>query len=517
MPNLVKLLRSVAVSKEDDIIRDPGGDHMLRFTTTFVVLTFAATLAGAQPQADTVAKLDTIAQHLTRIGRAHGEAIWPGFRPDTIPVAFVFPTQGTALFGWRGILPEGYAPVTGIRNGAWRDQRALGAASTGAAIAGRPVAQVVVSSLDPAVLLPVAVHEAFHVFEAASVKPARRFGRGENAFYVSSYPVFDADNEMMFAREGELLEQALRARSVRGKRDRARQFVAVRRARHRRLDDSFAQFDRASEMNEGLAQYAQVRALDLMTGDQQLPAEWRVSAWKRLTEEDERLANLTGNVAQSFRLRFYSTGPGQARLLDAIGGAGWKQTMMERNETLQDALARATGMNTVEDQALALATRAGDTSRVGVSARAAVARLKALRAAQVDSVLSRPGILLVLSAAELPGKDVGNCGFDPQNLLQVSSTVQLHTRWWRPCSGKALVSEFNLPSVHDDKDGTIRAVIGAETDVKITVAGQSVTLADGQKINEATDVRVQAPRASVQSARANVARTGMTIRITPLP
>jgi hypothetical protein len=319
------------------------------------------------------------------------------------------------------------------------------------------------------------------------------------------------------AREGELLDQALRARGVQRKRELARQFVAVRRARHRRLDDSFAQFDRASEMNEGLAQYAQVRALDLMTRDLQLPSEWRALARKQLSEEDERLANLTGNVTQSFRLRFYSTGPAQARLLDVIGVPGWKRTMMERNETLEDALARATGMNAVEDQALALATRAVDTIRVGASARAAVARLKALRAAQVDSVLSRPGILLVLSAAELPGKSFGSCGFDPQNLLQVSSTVQLHTRWWRPCAGKALVSEFNVPSVHDSGEGTIRAVIGAEGQVKITVAGQSVMLADGQRLDAATDVRVEAPRASVHSAHATLSRIGISLRITPLP
>jgi hypothetical protein len=51
---------------------------MLRFKATLVTLTFATTLAGAQPAADTVAKLDTISQHLRRIGSANGEAIWPG-------------------------------------------------------------------------------------------------------------------------------------------------------------------------------------------------------------------------------------------------------------------------------------------------------------------------------------------------------------------------------------------------------------------------------------------------------
>jgi len=489
----------------------------MRFLTTLVVLALAGRTAEAQPGADTWAKLDTIAFHLARIARAHGETIWPGFRPDTVPVAFVMPARGTALFNWRGGLPEGFVPIEGARDGAWREERALGAASTGTILGGRPVAQVVVGSLDPAALLSTAIHEAFHVFESAAARPTRRFGRGENSFYVASYPVFDADNEWMFAREGELLGQALLASGLERKRDFARQFVAVRRARHQRLDDTFAQFDEASEMNEGLAQYAQVRTLDLMVKDAMLPAEWRQLARKRLVEEDKSLTNLTGNVKQSFRLRFYSTGPAQARLLDAIAGPAWKLAMMERNETLQDALARATGMDVMEERALLRATRAADRARAGGAARAAVARLRALRAAQVDSLLSRPGILLELSAAELPAKTFGSCGFDPQNLLQVSATMQLHTRWWRPCAGKSLVSEFNVPSVNDAKEGMIRAVIGPESEVRVTVAGQSLLLADGQRLNAATDVRVEAPRASVQSARANLWMSGRTLRITPLP
>src|SRR5688500_17088080 len=296
---------------------------MKRFTSVLFLLSFASQASVAQAPPDTVASLDAIVQHLTRIGRESGGTIWPGFRPDTIPVAFVLPTHGSIVFNWQGAAPAGDQPIAGVHYAIWRDQRALGAASTGTSIAGRPVAQVVVSSLDPSVLLPTAIHEAFHVFEAASVKPGRRFGRGENAYYVSSYPVFDVENEMIFAREGELLARALRAPTLTGKRELARQFVAVRRARHRRLDDSYSQFDRQSEMNEGLAQYAQVRALELMAADQRLPPEWRSLARKQLLAEDARLADLTGNVTQSFRLREYSPGPAQARLMDAIVGSSW--------------------------------------------------------------------------------------------------------------------------------------------------------------------------------------------------
>ncbi|HUQ98940.1 MAG TPA: hypothetical protein VM166_05745 [Gemmatimonadaceae bacterium] len=490
---------------------------MMRLPTIVFILAAATTKASAQAPADTVAALDTIVQHLTRIGRASGESIWPGFRPDTIPYSFVFPGRGTALFNWRGSFPEGFGPIPGTTHAAWQNQGALGAASTGTTIGGRPVAQVVVSAIDASALLPTAIHEAFHVFEAVSARKGRRFGRGENSFYVSSYPIFDVRNELLFAREGELLAEALREPAVTRKRALARQFVAVRRERHRLLDDTYAEFDKASEMNEGLAEYALVRAVALLARDRTVPDSWRRHAQQRLSEQNARLARLTGNVSQSFRLRYYSTGPAQGRLLDDLAGPGWKRELIDRNETLQDALARATGLSDSGDRALRLAMRPADTSRIGAATRTAIGNLVALRARQVDSVLAVPGVLVELSASALPARDFGFCGFDPQNHLQVSTTTQLQTRWWKPCSGKALNAEFNVPSVHDTKAGTIRAVIGSESDVKISIAGKPVTLADGQRIDGASDVRIEAPRASIQSVRANLERIGRAIRLTPIP
>jgi hypothetical protein len=486
-------------------------------TTTVVGFFFIAPVCIAQAPIDTLARLATVNQQYLRIGATEGESVWPRFRPDTIPLVFVLPDRGSVLFNWRGTLPEGFQPVSRVAGGAWKNQRDLGAASTGTSLGGRAAAQVVVSSLDPAALLPTAMHEAFHVFESASIRPGRRFGRGENSFYVSSYPVFDLENEKLFSLEGRILQSALAARSPGRKRELARQFVAVRRTRHRLLDPNFAEFDRASELNEGLAEYALVRALVAMSGDPQLPENWRVSARRKLAEHDASLGSVTKNVTQSLRLRFYSTGPAQALLLDEIAGPTWKRRFMERNETLTDALAGASGIDEAEQRAFLLALRSADTARAEAEAAAGVARLRAVRASQVDSILGRAGILLELSASELPSKDFGFCGFDPQNHLQVSPTVQIQTRWWRPCAGAALSSEFNVPSVHDDERGTVRAVIGLESEVKITVDGQQIALSDGQTIDAAKDVRLDSPRANVQSARARLSREGRTIRITPLP
>jgi hypothetical protein len=175
------------------------------------------------------------------------------------------------------------------------------------------------------------------------------------------------------------------------------------------------------------------------------------------------------------------------------------------------------GLDALEARLLRLATLESDSLRVAGMARTGIERLRALRAAQVDSALARPGVLLELSASQLPAKDFRSCSFDPQNLLQVTATMQLHARTWQPCAGAALVAEFNVPAVHDRTAGTIRAVIGTEDEVKITIGGAPVTLSDGATLSAANDVKVEAPRVSVKSARANVSRAGRTLRITPLP
>jgi hypothetical protein len=491
----------------------------MRVTTTNVVMVLGALAspAAAQPSLDTGALLDSVARHAVRLGSVHGAELWPGFRPDTMPALFVLPGKGSLLFNWQGPLPPQYSVVPALPGAAWKESGALGAASTASELAGRPVAQVVVGTSDPANLLATLFHEAFHVFQRVSARPDLKFGKGENSYYVASYPVFNERNEALFALEGRILAAALETASLTRKRELAREFVAVRRARHRTLDGSFAEFDRASELNEGLAEYVLVRTLELQAADAALPAGWRAAARRGLGEETRRLARLTGNVTQSFRLRFYSTGPAQARLLDALSGAAWRTRLRAENQYLDEALAEASGLDAAEQQAFAKAMEAFDSAAVRREATSDIARLQELRTRQVDSLLSLPGVLLELSAAALPRKAFDICSFDPQNHLQVSPTVQIQTRWWRPCAGRALTGEFNVPSVLDTKLGTIRAVLGSETEVRLTAGGTPLALADGQTIAEALDVQLLAPRATVGAPRAKLTREGRILRITPLP
>ena len=400
----------------------------MSYRTTLVVAALAILTSGATAQIpmDSVKALAEIDRKFVSLGMRHGEAVWPGYRPDTIPIAYVFPQRGTVLFNWRGALPAGYELVPGIANAAWITVRNLGAANTGTAIGDRAVAQVVVSSLATEVVLPLAFHEAFHVFERASQRPGLRFGRGENSFYVASYPIFDPENESFWSMEGRLLSDALVEKSLARKKELAREFVAVRRQRQSLLDPSYAEFERASEMNEGLAEYALVRALQLLANDSAVSAATRRSAQKMLADRLVDLSQLTDNVTQSFRLRFYQTGPAEALLLDAIAPK-WKRNMMLENQTLQDALAVATGLDNPVREAFRSAVARVDTMVSRREAATRVASLVALRKRQADSVLAAPGILLELSAAEMPGKDFNGCGFDPQNHLQISQTMQMQT------------------------------------------------------------------------------------------
>ena len=487
----------------------------LKATLVIVALALAAR-SEAQVPVDTVRALGEIDKDFVRVGKRHGESIWPGYRPDTIPIAYVFPQRGTVLFNWRGSLPQGYEPVPGVANAAWLSARNLGAASTGTSIGDRAVAQVVVSSLATEQVLPTAFHEAFHVFERASRKPGLRFGRGENSFYVASYPIFGVKNESLWSLEGKLLSESLREKSPVRKRELARQFVAVRRTRQSMLEPSYAEFELASEMNEGLAEYSLVRALQLLAADSGVSAATRAGARKMLSDKIASLAALTTNVTQSFRLRFYETGPAEALLLDDIAAPQWKTELMSQNRTLQDALAIATGLDDPQRSAFRAAVARVDTATVETEARTRVSSLIALRSKQVDSMLSAPGVLLEISAAEMPGKDFNACGFDPQNHLQVSPSVQMQTRWWRPCAG-SFSSELNVPSVHDDSTGSVRAVIGAAADVKLTIEGKPVALSPGLSVANAVSVKLDAPRANVEAPRARVAFDGRKLQIVGLP
>lgn len=460
-----------------------------------------------QPVPEAAQRAVTAHAWVARLGATMGDSIWPGFRPDTIPVLYVVRDSGVLLLGWRGALPEGFAQVAGVPRAGWQPTSAPGAASTGTEIAGRRAAQVVVDTQGIASLVGLTTHEAFHVFQAAARAPGRLFGQGENSFLVTSYPVFDPQNEAGMALEGRILAAAQRAGNGSTRRALARQFLAVRESRQRTLTPDLQAFEKLAELNEGLAEYTLLRSVQLTARQPDFPD--RAGADRMRVDKLVGLNRLTESVTLSIRLRYYVTGPALGALLDALEGPGWKSRLVNQNLTLQDALADAAGYRAAE---LGLRRQAESTfvmASLRTAADSGVAGLRAFRRAQVDSILNAPGLLLVVT---VEGRSIGLCGIDPQNLLQVEPGVLLHTRWVQPCAGTALQATFNTPLVQDRGAQVLRAVIGADSTVKLTVGGQPVALED-VSLSGATELRLESPLVSLTAARADVVRDGRTLTI----
>jgi hypothetical protein len=257
------------------------------------------------------------------------------------------------------------------------------------------------------------------------------------------------------------------------------------------------EFEAATEMNEGLAEYALLRA----TFTDPAPASL-LSA----------LDGLMGDGRRSPRLRFYATGAGMAYLLDRVGGADWKGRMMAGDLTLQAALQRAVGAREAND---ALAAAAGE--RMGIAelrrrAARTIAERRAVRAERVDSVLATPGVVLRIVPHRME-RSLDFCGFDPMNQLAVDEDTFLHTRWLKACAAGQVEAEFNTPVVQEGV--VLTAVAGPE--VRITVGGVAIELGECDRLAGAEEVRIESAGVTVTAARADVEREGRMIIIHPLP
>lgn len=426
--------------------------------------------AGQGPPEPTLRALAGVAGAVRDSGAVWGPAIWPGYRPDTLPLAYVIPGQGTALFNSPSALPQGYGPLDGFPGAGWQGMAERWAASTSVELSGRAVAQMVVRDTARASLLRLTLHEALHVYQRSVAREGRRFGGGENAMLVGQYPVFDFANEAGVALEGRLLAAALNARSAAAARRLARQYAAVRERRASALPIELVEFEELAELNERLAQYAQIKG--------------------------ELLGGAT------------------ALLLDRLAERTWKARLMEENLALSELVAQVSGYHAEEAASQRAADTAFDFAALRTRAQAAVTELRGQRRRVVDSLLSRPGVLVELDGSALPQRFIGHCGFDPQNTLAVGDGTILHTRWLRVCRGTRWEGEFNTPVLQGENLTTqLRAVVGQESEFRLTLRGQSVSLDSLTRMAGAEEVRIESPGLTLRISRADLEKEGRTLRV----
>jgi hypothetical protein len=486
---------------------------MLRITSYLTVAAwFAAVPAAAQQDVpDTVRQLAALHRDwITRHGGAIGAAIWPGYHPESIPTLYVIPRRAKLLVAWRDTALRGFQPLPGFPAVYWTDTQTVSLPS------GKFIAFLSVDSTATAAeVLGLALHEEFHSFEHRSRREDRRFGWGENSMLTADYPVFDVDDEALWAIEGSFLYRALEAREPAEARRLGQRALAVRARRQARLDSTFARYEWMAELNEGLAQYAQLEGqLQLQRID---ATRWRSAGSRAVAGETRLLDSLLDLTRRSVRRRFYVTGSSMGLLLDRLAGPGWKRDLVAHDRTIQEAFARAVGFG----GGAALGGGWADTLEQLIQdarpvATRAVARLRARRTSLVDSILRVPGLRLVVESTDLPGHHLDYCGFDPQNLLAVGDGRRLHARFVSLCAGDSVAAEFAQPVVEDRGQGQYRATIADPAAIVLTAGGTPVARPDsGQR--DLADFRLEAPGITLRAPHARVRWTPEELRVALRP
>jgi hypothetical protein len=364
-----------------------------RIALVAVLAWSAASPAAAQTADPELARARSIAAEVERLGAA---PLWPGYEPLRTPLAIY---TGSATFLFRHPTPpEGFTPAGGGVH-RWEGRHPAATSNSSADIGGTSTATLLAdgprASQKPTVLAAVALHEAFHVYQRAHHKS---WSGNEGDLFL--YP-FDDPRLLALRRiESAELRRALAAPAPGVAACHARGALEARRLRFAAMDSAFARYERANELNEGLATYIQLRAAGGATVT--IPeAEW---------------------PATGVRDRFYAVGPALAFLLDRFR-PGWQEALEADDGQALDGMLGGVLAGS-GDCRMAEAEKAGIEAAAARDAGAVVAARTARRLAFDE----RPGYRVVIEAAE--GKPLWPQGFDPLNVERADGGI-LHTRFLR--------------------------------------------------------------------------------------
>jgi hypothetical protein len=366
-----------------------------RIASALALMAAASTAAAAQ---DPPSHALAIAREVERIARTH--AFWPGYEPLGVPLA-VYDGRNTFLFR-HPAPPEGFRAAAGtdppawVRSGRHPSVTANSSADVGGVTTATVLADGARAERTASDLAAVALHEAFHVFQRA-----RHPGWSANEGDLLLYPVEDAQLLGRRRLEAAALARALAAGEPAEAACWAARALAYRRDRYARMDSTFSRYERLTELNEGLAQYVQLLALDRTTVD--IPPEEFGAA--------------------EVRRRVYTVGPALAFLLDRVA-PGWKDSL-EANDTLPLDALLANAIASRRSPA-ACTLDSSTVTEIDRAARVDAAAVIATRVERRRMFDSRTGWRVTIIAGV--GHPLWPKGFDPLNVTIVEGGL-LHTRF----------------------------------------------------------------------------------------
>jgi hypothetical protein len=343
--------------------------------------------------------------------------LWPGFDPAKVPLA-IFDGEWTSLFRHPKPPPE-FRGVPGLPQTAIvAGRHALVTANTSITLGGARTATLLLDGRETRAArqsAAVAVHEAFHVFQAE-----RHPKWGGNEVDLFTYPVDDPVLLQLSRLETQALIRALGGKSGKTVRCWAGAALDVRRRRFASLGETGASYERGTELNEGLARLVESRASPPAAREPVFPAN--------------------EFAAGDVRSRSYAVGHAFGLLLDRFD-AGWESKLESgADRTLDALLAEALA----REGAQPCRFSAQETALALDGAKRSVELARMTRAAVRDDFFRRDGWTLVVVA---DGEPLGPQGFDPLNVERLGPGEVMHSRWVKLGNSAGSVEVLNARAV----------------------------------------------------------------------
>lgn len=452
---------------------------MKRSTIVLVSLAVCGQFAAGQMVSDERTRAFEIERAIERIAREVD--LWPGYEPLTVPLA-VFTGESTYLFR-HPAPPEGFTAIPGDAGHVFDGRYPAVTANSSAEVGGMSTATLLAAGaradLSSTEQAAVALHEAFHVYQRA-----HHPGWSANEGDLLLYPVADSRLLALRRLESVALGHALDAESPATSACWARRALEYRTRRFALMESAFADYERRSELNEGLAAYVQLRAAGHSTVE--IPA--------------------AGFPAAAVRERSYVVGPALAILLDRLR-PGWQAELESSDDAVLDHMLESAAAPdaAASDEPCEIEPAAtADLERTATADAAAVLAQRRDRRTAFDA---RGGWRVVVEAP--PEEPLWPQGFDPLNFARVDGGV-LHTRFLH------LGNDQGELQAIDEKAADIEALTEAVGPHPLFNGVRRVTVAglSEPEVTSAEDgVTIAAPGLTARFARARVRTDGMEVRV----
>lgn len=497
------------------------------------------------------------------IGTDHNP-IWPGWNASHTPILFYLPGVQDLLINHPSP-PEGFVPYVGpvrfpggrmdVKDGptilGWDGQNTskevagvrtlivadslsnlrlqIGGLMEDPRPASEKLADLSFSFLatDPYSQMRLIVHEAFHVFQSTAAPE-----KDPDEMLLLRYPVLSEDNNVGFALEGAALAEALRAREPAVFRKAMLRWIAIRTDRRMRLPKEAVVYEDAVEFSEGLAEYAEYRLFEALTGRTPGPDIWWAQGFagygalaeKRTESLDEMLKHMRGEAnvnndpygTAPLRKRLYYSGMAIAAALDTLSG-DWKTRIFMPNVSLTDLAIEAIAPSRSQMEEALKEVRAEQGYLELVEAKR---KLAIDGRAELDRMLAQiengSGTGIILDYSGLPSAAVG-MAITPFGIRSVDADRTIYTQipvQAQFADGSEVAQTEPTPLLRDTNSRVIRFRLSKE----ISPDELKAALGTGADLSKAIQhLDLSLPGMTLRATNARLRWDGRNIRITLMP